>query len=104
MDKVFFALSSTSRRQILIYLSETELTAGEIAERFSMTKPSISKHLNILESAGLVSREKRGQHVHYSLSKDNLVTTVHNFLATFCPVGNPLKKESAKKAKEKRHA
>ncbi|MBU4611925.1 winged helix-turn-helix transcriptional regulator [Achromobacter sp. GG226] len=94
-DAVFAALASTPRRQILAYLSETSLTAGEIAERFAMSKPSLSKHLQILENAGLVSREKRGQFVHYQLANDNMLATLHNFLVDFCPVGGPIKKESA---------
>ena len=48
MDAIFEALASTARRKILAYLAEAELTAGEIASRFEMTKPSISKHLSIL--------------------------------------------------------
>ena len=104
-DNVFAALASTPRRKILAYLSETSLTAGEIAERFDMTKPSLSKHLRILEEAGLVKSEKRGQFVHYSLADDNLLGKLHDLLATFCPVGGPLKKESAALAKgRKRNA
>jgi len=98
-DNVFAALASTPRRKILAYLSETSLTAGEISERFEMSKPALSKHLRILEDAGLVASEKRGQFVHYSLADDNLLGTLHNLLATFCPVGGPLKKESAALAK-----
>lgn len=98
-DNVFAALASTPRRQILAYLSEASLTAGEIAERFDMTKPSLSKHLQILVNAGLIASEKRGQFVHYSLADDNLLGTLHNYLAAFCPVGGPLKKESAALAK-----
>lgn len=94
-DNVFAALASTPRRQILAYLSEASLTAGEIAERFEMKKPSLSKHLQILLHAGLIKSEKRGQFVHYSLADDNLLGTLHNFLVAFCPVGGPLKKESA---------
>jgi ArsR family transcriptional regulator len=94
-DNVFAALASTPRRKILAYLSETSLTAGEIAERFEMSKPSLSKHLRLLEGAGLVASEKRGQFVHYRLADANLLGTLHNLLATFCPVGGPLKKESA---------
>lgn len=94
-DNVFAALASMPRRKILAYLSETSLTAGEIAERFEMTKPSLSKHLQVLENAGLVKREKRGQFVHYSLADDNLLGTLYDYVAAFCPVGGPLKKESA---------
>ena len=103
-DNVFAALASTPRRRILAYLSEASLTAGEIAERFDMTKPSLSKHLRILEQAGLVKSEKRGQFVHYSLADDNLLGTLHDLLATFCPVGGPLKKESAALAKRRKRS
>lgn len=102
IDSVFEALASAPRRKILAYLSETSMTAGEIAERFEMSKPSLSKHLKILENADLVRSEKKGQFVHYSLADDNMLATMHNFLATFCPVGGPLKKESAAVAKLKR--
>jgi DNA-binding transcriptional ArsR family regulator len=103
-DNVFAALASTPRRRILAYLSEASLTAGEIAQRFAMTKPSLSKHLRILEEAGLVRSEKRGQFVHYSLADDNLLGTLHDLLATFCPVGGPLKKESAALAKGRKRS
>jgi len=101
IELVFEALASTPRRKILAYLSEASLTAGEIAERFEMSKPSLTKHLKILENAGLVVSEKRGQYVHYSLADRNMLGTIHNFLATFCPVGGPLKQESATIAKTK---
>ena len=65
-----------------------------------MSKPALSKHLKILENAALVKSEKKGQFVHYSLADDNMIGTLHSFLATFCPVGGPLKKESAGKAKK----
>jgi len=52
--------------------SATDLTAGEIAARFSMTKPAISKHLSILENAGLIRGEKRGQFIHYALVGENV--------------------------------
>lgn len=95
MDKVFEALASTPRRKILAYLSEVELTAGEIAARFDMSKPAISKHLQILENAGLVKSEKRGQFVHYALVPDNLANTLNGFVQRLCPVSTPLRRESA---------
>lgn len=96
MEKVFEALASTPRRKILAYLSEAELTAGEIASRFSMSKPAISKHLAVLENAGLVTSDKRGQFVHYALVRDNLVNTLNSFVQNVCPVSAPLKKESSR--------
>jgi len=100
LDKVFSALASLPRRKILAYLSATSLTAGEIADRFEMSKPSLSKHLSILENAGLISREKKGQFVHYTLVPDNLTNTLHGFAQSICPVGGPLVKESRQKAEE----
>lgn len=101
-QNVFAALASTPRRRILAYLSKTSLTAGEIAERFDMTKPSLSKHLKILEHAALIKSEKRGQFTHYSLADRNLLATLYDLLATFCPVGGPLKRESAALAKSRK--
>ncbi len=94
MDKIFQALSSLTRRKILAYLSSASLNAGEIADKFQMSKPTISKHLNILENAGLITSEKNGQFIKYTLVRENLVTNMFDFLSDFCPVNNPLKKES----------
>jgi DNA-binding transcriptional ArsR family regulator len=96
LNKVFDALASTPRRKILAYLAEVDLTAGEIAARFEMSKPAISKHLQILENAGLVVGEKQGQFVRYSLVRDNLVNSLNGFVQNLCPVSTPLKRESAK--------
>ncbi len=94
MDRIFTALSSTTRRKILAYLSHARLNASEIAERFAMTKPSISKHLDVLETAGLITSEKVGQYVYYSLLRENLVTNMYDFLNDFCPVSQKYKAES----------
>jgi ArsR family transcriptional regulator, arsenate/arsenite/antimonite-responsive transcriptional repressor len=98
-DKIFEALASSPRRQILAYLSEQELAAGDIAARFEMSAPAISRHLSVLENAGLISGEKRGQYIVYKLNSDNLVNTLSQFAFLVCPVGAPLKRES--KAKKK---
>lgn len=96
VDKVFSALASTARRKILAYLAESDLTAGEIARRFDMSQPAVSKHLQLLENAGLVRSEKQGQFVLYSLTPDNLVNTLNGFVSEVCPVSRPLKRESAR--------
>ncbi|ADG05019.1 autorepressor SdpR family transcription factor [Kyrpidia tusciae] len=67
MNDAFKALSDPTRRQILRLLRGGDLTAGEIADHFSLTKPSISHHLNVLKQAGLVTDERRGQQIIYSL-------------------------------------
>ncbi len=94
MQKVFEALASTVRRKILAYLSESELTAGQIAERFEISKPAVSQHLTVLQNAGLVESEKRGQYVHYKLVRENLTNTLNSYVQEVCPVSRPLKRES----------
>ena len=95
MQRVFEALASTPRRKILAYLAHAELSAGEIASRFSMSKPAISQHLSVLEAAGLVASEKRGQFVYYRLQPESLANTLNGFVQEVCPVSRPLKRESA---------
>lgn len=99
VDKVFEALASRPRREILAYLSAQELTAGEIASRFAMSAPAISRHLSVLETAGLVVGERRGQFVHYRLKADNLVNSLTGFAFEICPTAGPLKRESRRLAK-----
>ena len=101
VEQIFEALSSSVRRKILAYLSANSLTASEIASRFEISKPSVSKHLSILENAGLIHGDKRGQYIHYSLVSDNLVNTLNGYVQEVCPVSRPLKRESRKLAASK---
>jgi ArsR family transcriptional regulator, arsenate/arsenite/antimonite-responsive transcriptional repressor len=100
-DKIFAALASSQRRQILAYLSKTELTTSELAERFKMTAPSMSRHLSVLENAGLVKSQRAGQRVLYQLNPESLVNTLTSFAFEICPVAGPLKRESRALAKRK---
>lgn len=68
MGEPFKALADPTRRRILQLLNEGDLTAGEIAEHFDMTKPSVSHHLAILKQAGLVTDERQGQNILYRLN------------------------------------
>ncbi|HEY1632433.1 MAG TPA: ArsR family transcriptional regulator [Rhizomicrobium sp.] len=70
-----------------------------LASRFTMSKPAVSRHLQILENAGLVTSEKEGQFVRYALVRESLVNTLNNYVQEVCPVSRPLKRESARKAK-----
>ncbi|AWH32419.1 metalloregulator ArsR/SmtB family transcription factor [Stenotrophomonas sp. SAU14A_NAIMI4_8] len=99
MDRIFEALASGPRRQILAYLSAGELTAGELAERFDFSKPALSSHLRILEDAGLIEREKRGQFVYFSQVPERLANTLFSWAAEVCPVGGPLKREARARRK-----
>lgn len=100
VDRIFEALSSRTRREILAYLSAQELTAGQIADRFDMSAPAISRHLSLLDAAGLVSSERRGQFIVYRLNGDNLVNTLTGFAFEVCPTAGPLKRESRRLAKK----
>jgi DNA-binding transcriptional ArsR family regulator len=101
-DRIFDALASGPRRQILAYLSKTQLTTAELAERFAMTAPSISRHLSVLENAGLVTSERQGQRVLYRLNPESLVNTLLAFAFEICPTAGPLKRESRALAKRRR--
>lgn len=68
LNAVFKALSDATRRDILHMLQKGDLTAGEIANQFAMTKPSISHHLSILKQANLVQDLRKGQNIYYSLN------------------------------------
>ena len=100
VDRIFEALSSRTRREILAYLSAQELTAGQIAERFDMSAPAISRHLSLLDAADLVSSERRGQFIVYRLNGDTLVNTLTGFAFEVCPTAGPLKRESRRLAKK----
>lgn len=78
MDSVFKALNDATRREILTLLRERDMTAGEIADAFNISKPSISHHLDILRNADLVSSQKQGQYVMYSIN-----TTILDDLLSF---------------------
>jgi len=68
MNNVFKALNDATRREILEMLKKKDMTAGEIVEKFDVSGPTISHHLDLLRQANLVSSEKNGQYVYYSLN------------------------------------
>jgi DNA-binding transcriptional ArsR family regulator len=68
MNAIFKALNDVTRREILELLKEKDLTAGDIAAPFDISKPSISHHLDILKRADLIASEKKGQYVIYSIN------------------------------------
>jgi DNA-binding transcriptional ArsR family regulator len=100
-DRIFAALASGQRRKILAYLSKAALTTSELAARFGMTAPSMSRHLSVLENAELVTSRREGQRVLYQLTSDNLVNTLTGFALEICPVAGPLKRESRALAKRR---
>jgi DNA-binding transcriptional ArsR family regulator len=86
----------------MVYLLPVSDTPRTI-RRLETDRPpsSISKHLSVLENAGLIKSGRRGQFIQYGLVRDNLVNTLNGYLQEVCPVSRPLKKEGARLAKNK---
>ena len=68
MNEVFKALSDPTRREVLRLLSTGEKTAGELADHFEMTKPSVSHHFAVLKKADLIRSRREGQQIYYALN------------------------------------
>src|SRR5437016_1076388 len=82
---VFRALADPTRRQILQDLRKGEMAAGDIAARFTISGPSISRHLGVLKGAGLVQERREANHIYYALVEERLAVSVGNFLSAVCP-------------------
>jgi len=96
-DDVFKALADSNRRKILKLLSKKDsMTAGDIADQFSISKPAISEHLKILRNAGLIYAEKQGQFILYQLNS----TIMQEFAALLFDL---LKIQDQDKHKEKQN-
>jgi ArsR family transcriptional regulator, arsenate/arsenite/antimonite-responsive transcriptional repressor len=76
-NKAFKALSDPTRREILDLLRQGERTAGDLAERFDMTKPSMSHHFSVLKDADLITSRREGQQIWYGLN----TTVVQDIMA-----------------------
>lgn len=79
-DKVFKALSDRNRRKIINLLKKKEMTAGEIADHFEISKPSVSEHLKVLRNADLINSEKKGQYITYFLDSTILQEVISYFM------------------------
>ena len=83
MASVFKALSDATRRKVLTMLKDGPLSAGDIAERFTFSKPTMSAHLSVLKEAGLVSTTKDGKRVIYHLQVSVLEDALLGFAEEF---------------------
>ena len=72
LDLVFGALANVTRRAILNFLSSADQSVLELVKRFEMSQPAITKHLNILEKAGLIQKRKEGRYRYCRLQPDAL--------------------------------
>jgi DNA-binding transcriptional ArsR family regulator len=84
---IFRALADPTRRQILQALKEKDLRAGEIVEIFTISAPSVSRHLSILKAADLISERRDGNSIIYHLHAEKLAVCLSDFITTVCPVG-----------------
>ena len=89
-DRIFDALASAPRRQMLRELSLAERTTSELAARFTMSAPAISRHLSVLENAGLVASRRHGQRVLYGLVRDTLMEALSGFAADLATGAEPV--------------
>ena len=99
-DRVFDALASAPRRRILAWLALEALTTSELAARAALSAPAVSRHLSVLENAGLVASRRHGQRVLYSLVRDTLMEALSGFAAELSSVALP----GSGEAKSKRDA
>jgi len=95
LDRIFDALASAPRRRILAFLSQTALSTSELAARFPISAPAISRHLSVLENAGLVAGERQGQRVLYRLKRDTLLNALARLASE---VDGPLRREPPREA------
>jgi DNA-binding transcriptional ArsR family regulator len=93
-NEAFKALADPTRREILALLRQGEMTAGALAERFDMTKPSMSHHFAVLKEAELITSRREGQQIWYGLN----TTVVEELMAWTMDLVNGGKRKGAKQA------
>jgi DNA-binding transcriptional ArsR family regulator len=99
VSRVFRALADPTRRQILQELKAGEMAAGEITARFTISGPSISRHLSILKGADLISERRDANRILYRLEPEEIAGAVGDFLSAVCPT-QVLHRRKARKAKK----
>ena len=99
LSRLFQALADPTRRSILSRLAEGPAPVTELAHPTGLRLPTVMRHLGVLEEAGLVTREKRGQFVYFRQVPDRLANTLMSWAAEVCPVAGPLKREARGRGK-----
>ena len=84
-SRIFAALADPTRRQILPDLKVGELPAGDLASRFTLSAPAISRHLRILETAGLLTSRREANRIYYRVEPEPLAEALGDFLDAVCP-------------------
>jgi len=88
-DRIFDALASSPRRQVLRDLAQAERTTSELAVRLGVSTPAASRHLSVLEHAGLVTSRRHGQRVLYGLVRDTLMEALAGFATELAMAPRP---------------
>ena len=102
MEAALKAIAEPRRRAILGLVRDDELSAGEIASHFEVTRPAVSQHLNVLKEAGLVSERRNGTRRLYRARPEGLVE-LRDFLEGFWDVRLEALKREAEKEEQKKH-
>src|SRR3954470_9504879 len=102
MESALKAIAAPNRRAILALVRDGELSAGEIASHFDVTRPAVSQHLNVLKEAGLVSERRNGTRRFYRVRPEGLAE-LRDFLAGFWDVRLDALKREAEKEERKNH-
>ena len=102
MEAALKAIAAPRRRQILTLVRDDELSAGEIASHFDVTRPAVSQHLNVLKEAGLVSERRNGTRRLYRARPEGFVE-IKDFLEEFWDVRLEALKREAEKEERKKH-
>jgi DNA-binding transcriptional ArsR family regulator len=100
-SSIFRALADPTRRQILQDLREGELAAGQIVARFTISGPSVSRHLSVLKAAGLITERRDANRILYSLVEERLAISVGSFLSSVCPEQVVLRHKRSKATRQK---
>lgn len=96
-ENVFKALASPVRREILFHLRQGELSAGDIAARFDIAAPTISRHLGVLKGAALVAERRDGNRILYAAAQDQIAATLTDFLGAVCPTQQVQRRKTTRK-------
>ena len=102
MEAALKAIAAPTRRRILTLVRDGELTAGEIASHFDVTRPAVSQHLNVLKEAGLVSERRNGTRRLYRARLEGF-EDLREFLEAFWDVRLEALKREAEKEERKQH-
>ena len=102
MEAALKAIAAEPRRRILTLVRDDELSAGEIASHFDVTRPAVSQHLNVLKEAGLVNERRNGTRRLYRARPDGLAE-LKEFLEEFWDVRLDALKREAEKEEKRKH-